>query len=167
MNHLNKIYLDNNKIGVMVWNQYVFDFDANDYNIAFDEVLNPNSIYQGSMLGCLYTQLYQQNLHDNVTIVAGLTKNIASLIDYHLIWSDAAHDKDEINRNSLSWKKIAKNSLKNHNVFCFHDVGNDKTLIELINNIFSEYEIVRAYSLVRIYIIELSLKTSEIQIDIS
>ena len=155
--------INDDKVGLKIWDEIIFDFPSVAYNHFFDTVLNPNSIYKGSMLSCLYSQLFEQNLHSNVTIVAGGSKNIAGLIDYHLIWSDAAHDEDEINRNSLIWKKIARTSLSRHNViFCFHDVGSNEKLIELVNNIFIDYNIIARLTLGAIYAIELSLKSSEL-----
>ena len=157
------ITINDDKVGLKIWDEIIFDFPSVAYNQAFDTVLNPNSIHKGSMLSCLYSQLFEQHLHSNVTIVAGGSKNIAGLIDYHLIWSDAAHDEDEINRNSLTWKKIARTSLSRHNViFCFHDVGSNEKLIELVNNIFIDYNILAYFSLDALYAIELSLKSNEL-----
>lgn len=150
------------KVGLKIWDELIFEFDKNAYANAFNNVLHPDSVHKGSMLSCLYSQLFQQNLHHNVTIVAGLTKNIASMINYHLIWSDAAHDEAEINRNAGTWKKIAATSLKKHNIiFCFHDVGADELLRNLVNNIFNEYNILSNIILDNIYAIELSLKIDE------
>jgi len=151
-----------NKIGLKVWNELIFEFDSISYNYAFNDVLNHNSIYNGNMLSCLYHQLYQQNLHHNVTIIAGLVKNIASLIDYHLIWSDAAHDLNEINKNSKIWKIITNNSIKHHNmIFCFHDVGGDEILQDAIKEVFIEYTILNSLILDNIYAIEISIKNND------
>jgi hypothetical protein len=155
-------YTGQDKVGLKIWNELIFEFDANAYAEAFGGVLHPDSMHKGSMLSCLYSQLFEQNLHHNVTIVAGLTKNIATMISYYLIWSDAAHDEAEINRNAGTWKKIAATSLKKHNViFCFHDVGTDELLINLVNNIFNEFNILSKIIIDNIYAIEVALKNDE------
>jgi len=107
----------------------------------------------GSMLNCLHGQLFQQNLHHNVTIVAGLTKNIVSMINYHLIWSYAARNEDDMIKNADTWKRLVAKSIKEHNIiFCCHYVGASKTL----TNVFNEYRILSNVTVDNIYAIELS-----------
>ena len=116
----------------------------------------------GSILSCLYGQLFQQNLHHNVTFVAGLTKNIVSMINYHLIWSYATRNEDDIIKNAGTWKRIVAKSIKKHNIiFCCHNVGASKTLTTLVNTIFNEYSILSNVVVDNIYAIELSYLLTE------
>ena len=151
---------------MQVWGQTIegFHFPEKDYHAFFGKVLSPLSKYGGSMLNCLYSQLFAQNLHDFVSIVAGSSKNVPRM-PFRLIFSDAAHDQGEIASNADNWIANVKEFQRHRTytqsndtmIFVFHDVAvASGDLIGQINTIFTPF--CKSYSAVTymsIYAIEL------------
>ena len=158
--------IEDGKIGLQVWGQQIegFHFPEKDYLQFFGQVLSPLSKYGGSMLSCLYTQLYTQKVHEYVTIVAGSSKNVPRM-PFRLIFSDAAHDHGEIATNTDNWIANVKEFQRHRSltqssdtmIFVFHDVAvSSDNLIGQINGIFAP--LCKSYTAVTymsIYAIEL------------
>ena len=109
------------EIVLYVWDKpmYFWNDTQNLYSSFFVPVVEKD----GGILHALYANLKKFELHSNVTIIAGGSQNYPRL-DYHVVWSDAAHDLTEVKRNLHVWLGILSLS-QGAVVFSFHDLGTD------------------------------------------
>jgi len=110
--------MQNGNFELLVWGIPMYSgLIPNLYDMFFQPVFGRP---QGSILHLLYKNLFENGLHENVTIVGG-SQNYPKM-EYHIVWSDAAHDMTEIKRNEPVWLGIWNRSTTSM-VFVFHDLG--------------------------------------------
>lgn len=88
----------------------------------------------GSQMDWLRYFLQKDDLLKYVTIIAA--EKLPPHFQFDVIWSDAAHDVNEINKNEIGWKKMFLK--RNHPItFAFHDttLQNKQRLLSIFSKI--------------------------------
>jgi hypothetical protein len=107
------------KYELYVWEKLVFEAQGATYN-AMKNAMMPTIDKDGSVLPCLMRTLYNNDLQDFVTVVAG-SSNTAPAINYRVIFTDATHDMQETKANEPVWSKHLFNGYPV--IIAFHDVA--------------------------------------------
>ena len=116
------------KYELYVWEKLVFEARDKTYE-AMKRFMMPTIDKDGSVLPCLMRTLYNNDLQDFVTVVAGSSKT-APDINYRLIFTDAAHDMQETKANEPVW---SRHLFKGYPVIiAFHDVPQLPDVMEYI-----------------------------------
>lgn len=74
----------------------------------------------GGMLHALYANLALNGFNKYVTITAGESYPI---LPYAMVWSDAAHTREEIQKNAPRWLEVCKAQPDKVVAFIFHDIS--------------------------------------------
>lgn len=107
------------KYELYVWEKLVFTASTNIYD-AMKRLMIPTIERDGSVLPCLMRTLYNNDIHDFVTVVAG-SSNTAPNLNYRLIFTDATHNMEETLANEPVWSKHLFNGYPV--IIAFHDVA--------------------------------------------
>ncbi len=111
--------VDGNRYELYVWEKLAFTAPGGMYD-AMKKSMIPTIERDGSILPCLMRTLYNNNLQDDVTVIAG-SSNTAPLLNYRLIFTDATHSMEETLTNEPIWSKHLFNGYPV--IIAFHDIA--------------------------------------------
>ena len=134
-----------------------FTTDVNIIKTSYSHFYNDILDRPGGQLHALYANLHMNSLNERVVIIAG---EALPLLDYGLVWSDAAHSTERVLLNAPYWLRVCDVQPGSIVVWGFHYRTSESGKRE-IADIFTAagHRVLNTFSAGLIYAMELKCKS--------